>query len=93
MPPDPRAPSPTAAPHKAPPARTLTNVLAEQTVDKKLLVLGPGAEKLQDSRFGIGEVGADHVVIKLLGEEQLVLPFSSILSVKVDRTQITIRVR
>jgi hypothetical protein len=93
MPPDPRAaPSASAAP-KAPPARTLMNVLAEQTADKKLLVLGPGPEKLQDSRYGIGEVGADHVVIKLLGEELLVLPFSSILSVKVDRTQVTIRVR
>lgn len=69
------------------------NVLAEQAADKKLLVLGPGPEKLQDSRYSLGDVGPDHVVIKLLGEEQLVLPFSSILSVKVDRTQVTIRVR
>jgi hypothetical protein len=93
MPPDPRAPSPAPAPQKTPPARTLMNVLAEQTADKKLLVLGPGPEKLQDSRYSIGDVGADHVVIKLLGEEQLVLPFSSILSVKVERAQVTIRLR
>jgi hypothetical protein len=41
----------------------------------------------------VGEAGADHVVIKLLGDEQLVLPYSSILSIKVDRTQVTIRLR
>jgi hypothetical protein len=91
---DPRpaaAHAPAAA--KAPPPRTLTQVLTEQTVDKKLLILGPGQEKLQDSRYSVGDAGADHVVIKLLGEEQLILPFSSILSVKVDRTQVTIRLR
>jgi hypothetical protein len=91
--PDPRTASPAAPPTKTPPARTLLNVLGEQTADKKLLILGPGPEKLQDSRYAISDVGADHVVIKLLGEEQLVLPFSSILTVKVDRTQVTIRLR
>jgi hypothetical protein len=91
--PDPRSPAPAPAAAKAPPVRTLQHVLVEQTADKKLLVLGPGPEKLQDSRYAIGDVGADHVVIKLLGEEQLILPFSSILSVKVDRTQVTIRLR
>ena len=90
---DPRHAAASPAPAKAPPPRTLMQVFTEQTVDKKLLIVGPGPEKLQDSRYAVGEAGADHVVIKLLGDEQLVLPYSSILSIKVDRTQVTIRLR
>jgi hypothetical protein len=92
--PDPRAPSsPSPATAKAPAPRTLLQVITEQGPDRKLLVLGPGSEKLQDSRFSIAEVGADFVAFKLLGDEQLVIPFSSLVSVKVERAQITFRVR
>jgi hypothetical protein len=78
----------------APPkTRTLQQLLQEATPDRKLLVLGPGPEKLQDSRFAISEIGENYVSIKLLGEEQLVIPFSSIVSVKAERTQVTIRLR
>ncbi len=79
-----------ATPQKA---RTLQALLQEATPDKKLLVLGPGPEKLQDSRFAINEIGEDYVAIKLLGEELLIVPFSSVVSVKAERTQVTIRVR
>lgn len=61
--------------------------------DKKLIIVGPGNMKLQDSRFAVQEVGLDHVIIKLLGEEQLVIPFSSITSLKLERQQVTVTYR
>ena len=73
--------------------RTLQQVFLDAGADKKLLSLGPGPEKIQDSRFSVGEAHADHVIIKLLGEEQLIIPYSSILTVKLERSQITIRLR
>lgn len=86
-------PSSPAAPQKKQ-VRTLQDVLSDGVAEKKLLILGPGpTEKLQDSRIGLGEAHGDHVVVKLLGEEQLIVPYSSILTVKVDRTQITLRLR
>lgn len=72
--------------------KTLQNAFAEMG-DRKLILMGPGNSKLQDSRFAIQESGTDHVVIKLLGEEVLVIPFSSITSLKVERQQLTITYR
>ncbi len=72
----------------------MQDVLTDSVADKKLLIQGPGpGEKLQDSRITVGEAHADHVVIKLLGEEQLIIPYSTILTVKIERGQITIRLR
>lgn len=76
-----------------PKARTLQAVLLDATPERKLLILGPGPEKLQDSRFSVAEVGTDFISIKLLGDEQLLIPFSSITTVKAERTQVTIRIR
>lgn len=92
---DPKAAAPAAnGPPKKEKPRTLQDVFTDNAAEKKLLIMGPGpAEKLQDSRFGIGEAHVDHVVIKLLGEEQLIIPYSTVLTVKVDRSQITIRLR
>lgn len=90
---DPRAAVSASPGAKQPKPRTLQDVFSDGMSEKKLLILGPGPEKLQDSRVGIGEAHADHVVIKLLGEEQLIIPYSTILTVKVDRTQVTIRLR
>lgn len=73
--------------------RTLQQMFSDSVADKKLLITGPGPEKLQDSRFAVGDAHADHVVIKLLGDEQLIIPYSTILTVKLDRTSITIRLR
>lgn len=73
--------------------RSLQQVLQESTPDRKLLILGPGPEKLQDSRYAVGEVGENYVAIRMLGDEQLIIPFSSIISVKAERTQVTIRIR
>jgi hypothetical protein len=73
--------------------RSLQQVLQEATPDRKLLILGPGPEKLQDSRYAVGEVGENYLAIRMLGDEQLIIPFSSIISVKAERTQVTIRVR
>jgi hypothetical protein len=88
---DPRAPA--AAPPGKVVVRTLQTMFSDSVADKKLLIMGPGPEKLQDSRFTVGDAHADHVVIKLLGDEQLIIPYSTILTVKLDRTQITIRLR
>lgn len=92
---DPRAaPAPNGPPAKKEKPKTLQDVFSDGVADKKLLIQGPGpTEKLQDSRIGIGEAHADHVVIKLLGEEQLIIPYSTILTVKIERGQITIRLR
>ena len=91
---DPRAAAAAASATKKEKPRTLQDVFSDNVADKKLLVQGPSpTEKLQDSRYAIGEAHADHVVIKLLGDEQLIIPYSTVLTVKVDRTQITIRLR
>ncbi|HEY1101213.1 MAG TPA: hypothetical protein VGF99_19895 [Myxococcota bacterium] len=81
------------APAPSPKARTLQQVLLDATPDRKLLIVGPGNEKMQDSRFSVAEVGADFVSVKLLGDEHLLIPFSSIVTVKAERTQVTIRIR
>lgn len=73
--------------------RTMQQVLQDSTPDRKLLILGPGNEKLQDSRYQIAEIGADYIAIRLLGEDHLVVPFSSLVSVRAERTQVTIRIR
>jgi len=78
------------APQKS---RTLQQVLQDATPDRKLLILGPGNEKMQDSRFQISEIGSDYIAIRLLGEEHLVVPFSSLISVRAERTQVTLRIR
>ena len=88
---DPRASAPSTSTKAK--VRTLQDVFSDGVTEKKLIISGPGPEKMQDSRIGIGEAHGDHVVIKLLGEEQLVIPYASILTVKVERTQITIRIR
>lgn len=80
------------AENKALSKKTLQNIFAEMG-ERKLILLGPGNTKLQDSRFAIQDAGTDHVVVKLLGEEVLVIPFSSITSLKVERQQLTISYR
>lgn len=72
--------------------KTLQSVFAEMG-ERKIVLMGPGNSKLQDSRFVIQEAGVDHVVIKLLGEEHLVIPFASITTLKVERQQLTIAYR
>ncbi len=81
------------APSSSPKARTLQAVLQDATPDRKLLILGPGAEKIQDSRFTIAEIGADFISVRLLGDEHLLIPFSSVTTIKAERTQVTIRIR
>jgi hypothetical protein len=71
--------------------KMLQNVFAEAGERKLILVCG--AHKLQDSRFLVLEANVDHVVIKMLGEELLVIPFASIGSVKLERQQLTINYR
>ena len=71
--------------------KTLQNVFAD--VGDRKLILVCGTAKVQDSRFLVQEAGADHVVIKMLGEELLVIPFSAITSLKLERQQLTINYR
>ncbi len=79
-----------AAPPKP---RSLQAVLQEATPDRKLLIVGPGNEKLQDSRFAIADIGDDYIAIRLLGDELMVIPFSSLVHVRAERTQVTLRLR
>ena len=71
--------------------RTLQNVFAE--IGERKLILVSGANKLQDSRFALHDAGVDHVVIKMLGDDLLVLPYAAITSLKVERQQLTITYR
>jgi hypothetical protein len=75
---------------KAPSKRSLQNVWAELG-DRKIVLLGPNNEKLQDTRYAVHDAGVDHVVIKLLGDELLVIPYSAMRSVKVERTVVTVK--
>jgi hypothetical protein len=71
-----------APPTTTPKARTMQQLLQECTPERKLLILGPGQEKLQDSRFTIAEIGENYIAIRLLGDEQMIIPFSSLIMVK-----------
>ena len=71
--------------------KTLQNAFAEMGDRKIVLVNGPS--KLQDSRFAIAECAVDHFVIKLLGEETLVIPYAAITSLKIERQVLTISYR
>ena len=72
--------------------KSLTQMFAEAG-ERKLVLQGPNT-KLQDSRFAIAEVGTDHVVIKLLSDnETLVIPFSGISTLKFERQVLTITYR
>lgn len=84
------SPPPPASPSKS---KTLQQVLQECTPERKLLIVGPGPEKLQDSRFSIAEIGENYLTVRLLGDEQLIVPFSSLVSVRAERTQVTLRLR
>lgn len=72
--------------------KTLQNLFAEPG-ERKLVLLGPNNSKLQDSRFSIAEAALDHVAIKLLGDEHLILPYASIADIKLERQVMTIRYR
>ncbi|MCC7071513.1 MAG: hypothetical protein IT383_09325 [Deltaproteobacteria bacterium] len=72
--------------------KTLQSMFAEPG-DRKLVLLGPNNSKLQDSRFSIEEAALDHVLIKLLGDEHLVVPYAAITDVKLERQVMTIRYR
>jgi len=82
-----------APPTTTPKARTMQQLLQECTPDRKLLILGPGQEKLQDSRFAIAEIGENYIAIRPLGDEQVIIPFSSLIMVRAERTQVTLRLR
>jgi hypothetical protein len=72
--------------------KTLQNIFAESG-ERKLILQGPST-KLQDSRFSILDAAVDHVSIKLLGDqESLVIPYSAITSLKLERQVLTIQYR
>jgi len=80
-------------PSSASKVRTLQQILVDATPDRKLIIIGPGAEKMQDSRYSVAEVGADFISVKMLGDEHLLIPFSSVTTIKAERTQVTIKLR
>jgi len=84
-------PAPPQKPAAAAPKRTLATVFEESVqVDRKLTIHGPDQIR-PDSRYKITEIHADHVVIQLLGDDLLVLPYTSISSLRVQATGLTIR--
>jgi hypothetical protein len=72
--------------------KNMQNIFAE-IGERKLILQGP-TTKLQDSRFQVQEAAADHVVIKLLGDlEMLIIPYASITTLKLERQVATISYR
>jgi len=71
--------------------KTMQNAFAEMG-DRKIVLIS-GTNKLQDSRYAVADAALDHVVIKMLGEDVLVIPYSSITSMKIERQQVTISYR
>lgn len=75
------------------PKRTLQSVFQEAAqFEKKLLFSGPDNIR-PDSRHAIVEICADHVVLRLVGEDLFVIPYAAISSLTVGKTQIIIRYR
>lgn len=71
--------------------RTLAQILEESAAaEKKLVFKGPDNLR-PDSRHAITEIAADHVVFRLFGDEAFVLPYTSILALRVATTQLTVR--
>ncbi len=72
--------------------KTMQAVFAEAG-ERKIVLAGPQT-KLQDSRFAVADAALDHVAIKMLGDgELLVIPYTSITSLKVERQLLTIAYR
>jgi hypothetical protein len=72
--------------------KNLQTIFAESG-DRKLVLQGPST-KLQDSRFVIADCAVDHLVIKLLNDQEyLVIPYASITSLKLERQVLTISYR
>ncbi len=63
--------------------------LASQ-LDRKIVFQGPDNIRM-DSRHAICEIGVDYVTFRLLGDDELVIPFAQIQSVRVQPTQMTVR--
>lgn len=84
-------PAPPPKPPTSTPKRTIATVFEESVqVDRKLTIQGPDQIR-PDSRYKITEVHADHVVIQLLGDDLLVLPYTAISSLRVQATGLVIR--
>ena len=73
------------------PKRSLLQVLQEASANEKKLVF-QGPDNLRpDSRYAIIDIASDHVVFQLVGDEKLVIPFTSIHALRISTTQLIIR--
>ena len=73
--------------------RTLKQIFEEaMSFDKKLVFKGPDNIR-PDSRHAIVEIASDHVVFKLLGEEQHIVPFAALTFLKSDPKNLTVGYR
>lgn len=71
--------------------KTLKQIFQESAqLERKLTFQGPDNIR-PDSRYAILEVAEDFAAFRLLGDEQFILPYSSITALKVAATQLTIR--
>ena len=71
--------------------RTLKQVFHEAAASEKKLTFQGGDNLRPDSRYAIGEISEDHVSFKLLGDEVLIVPYSSIASLRVGPTSLGVR--
>lgn len=73
--------------------RTIKQIFEESLqLERKLSFHGPDNLR-PDSRYAIAEINEDHAVFRLIGDDNLVLPYASITSLRVGATQLTIRYR
>jgi hypothetical protein len=73
--------------------KTLKQIFQESAqFDRKLTFQGPETIR-PDSRYAITEIAEDFVAFRLLGDEQLLIPYASVTNLKVAATQLTIRYR
>ena len=80
-------------PDNKPTSKKNLQQLFAESGDRKLVLQGPNT-KLQDSRFVIADCAVDHVVIKLLNDQEyLVIPYAAITTLKLERQVLTITYR
>ena len=56
---------------------------------RKIVFEGPGNIR-PDSRYAISEIGADYVVFTLMGDDQMIIPFNAIRSLRIQPSQLIV---
>jgi hypothetical protein len=71
--------------------RTMKHLFEEAAqFERKIAFLGPDNLR-PDSRYQVVEIAADYVVFQLLGDDQMILPWTAIHAIRMDKTTLSIR--